>query len=202
MPCSAIIPSGTSGICQCGTDKHVKFGLQTPGYIGISVKCGHQPFTCDDICSNQHCASGANCVHIPNIGNTCVLPILEDGIEPGPTAYEVATRTFHGRNLPEWIQPPRVTCRAYPATGWNPNFHPTTCFSMNTRRNGPCVDTLLYRSVLNLYYPTWKPLALPDYPPPKQWYHVTFKDKYRADGFSCMERCEGYEGQLNCHYCK
>ena len=202
MPCSAIIPSGTSGICQCGTDKHVKFGLQTPGYIGISVKCGHQPFTCDDICSNQHCASGANCVHIPNIGNTCVLPILEDGIEPGPTAYEVATRTFHGRNLPEWIQPPRVTCRAYPATGWNPNFHPTTCFSMNTRRNGPCVDTLLYRSVLNLYYPTWKPFALPDYPPPKQWYHVTFKDEYRADGFSCMERCEGYEGQLNCHYCK
>ena len=83
----------------------------------------------------KKCANGAACVHIPNVGDACVLATLSTN-----PAYSGYSKYEHGLSLnPFWI--PTMTCKAYPAQNWSP--------SQTDAKDG-------------LYYPQWTPQITED----------------------------------------
>ena len=125
LGCDTVIQSGVGGFCNCA-------GTGSTPSVAINVLCGHEPFTCKEMCENK-CANGAACVHMPNVGDACVLASLG-------TTYKEYSHYEHGLNLnPFWI--PTMTCKAYPAQNVSPN--PPTASG-------------------GLYYPQWTPQITED----------------------------------------
>ena len=127
VSCDTVIQSGVGGFCNCA-------GTGSTPSVAINVLCGHEPFTCKEMCEKK-CANGAACVHIPNVGDACVLASLE-------TMYSTYSKSEHGLELnPFWI--PTMTCKAYPAQDWSP--YPR----LTDAKDG-------------LYYPQWTPQITED----------------------------------------